>query len=146
MLFSHIYQFMLLCWLFCNHSIWSDKRLWSTDCRLFWFCLSCCLTSLHPPLPSLLDDLLAAGLKWQIHVVRPVTVHVQANQHHWVTVRSCVLSEWTRRELCRHCTSNKPSSGYPVLLVSFLPCTCNSRIISSPLLPILKSWKCGLRC
>lgn len=81
--FSHIYQFMLLRWLFCNHFIWSDRRLWSTGCRLFWFCLLSCLTSLHPPLQFPLADLpLSAGLKWQAHVVRAVRVPVQANQHH----------------------------------------------------------------
>ena len=141
-LFGHIYQIMLLHSLFCNHFIWSDRRLWSTGCRLFWFCLSSCLTSLHPPLQSPLADLpLAAGLKWQIRVVRAVTVPVQANWHRWATVRSCVLSEQTVREPRRHCISNKPRSGYPVLLLCFVLCACSSQIISSPLLPIPKCWK-----
>lgn len=54
-----------------------------------------------------------------------------------MTVRSL---EWTGRELCGHCTSEKPRSGYLLLLVSFVLCACSSQI-SSPFLPVLKCWK-----
>lgn len=47
---------------------------------------------------------------------------------------------WTGRELCRHCTSDKPRSGYPMLPVFFVLYACSSQI-SSPFLPVLKCWK-----
>jgi len=63
-LFSHIYQFMMLHWMFCSHFIWSDRRLWSSGCCLFWVCLPSCLTSVHPPLQLPFADLpLLARLK-----------------------------------------------------------------------------------
>lgn len=55
--------------------------------------LSSCLTSLCLPLQSPLADVpLAAGLNWQIDVARAVSIHVQANRHHWMTVRSLILA------------------------------------------------------
>lgn len=83
---------MLLCRFFCSHFIWQETGAQAAISSGF---LSCCLTSLCPPLQSPLADVpLATGQKWQIDVARAVWIHVQANRHHWV--RSLIL--WGNRE------------------------------------------------
>lgn len=57
----------------------------------------------------------------------------------WLLEEALYL-EQAGRELCRHCSSGNPRSGYPMLLVSFVLCACNYEI-SSPFPPVLKCWK-----
>lgn len=102
--------------------------------------LSSCLTSLCPPLQSpLIDVPLTAGPKWQTGVARAGSIHVQANRHHWVTVRSLIL--WVNRERTVQTLLLGQAEVWIPRAACVLCTACLQFSISSPFLPVLKCWK-----